>query len=420
MESCRPILILNIKGLVQASEHIPVLIKGRNMQSLPVLADSWLFLSNGYIKDYGAMSFLPDEISSIKDLIKIYAEGKYVFPSFCDSHSHIVFAGPREQEFVERIQGRSYEDIARNGGGILNSVAKLRQTSEEELFLTALVRVNEVTKTGTGAIEIKSGYGLSLKDELKMLRVIKRLKAECPVQIKATFLGAHAIPEEYFSKPGDYVELVINEMIPAIAAEELADYIDVFCDTGFFTTDHTERILMAGMKLGLKPKLHANQLNNSGGVQLGVKYKALSVDHLENIGADEIQCLLGSETIPVLLPGAAFFLRSALPPARQMIDAGLPVALASDYNPGSAPSGNMKIILSLACILLRMLPAEAIHAATINGAFAMGIEDIMGSISNGKLANLFITKEIPSLDFFPYAFGSDLIDIVILNGKIIK
>jgi imidazolonepropionase len=420
MENGPPILILNIRGVVLATEHYTVPVKGSAMRSLPILEDAWLLLSGGFIEDYGRMSVLSDTIQKREGLIQINARGKFIFPSFCDSHSHIVFAGSREKEFVDKIQGISYEEIARKGGGILNSAKKVNQASEEELYHSSLSRVKEVMAHGTGAIEIKSGYGLKTDAELKILRVIRKLKNETPLQIKATFLGAHTIPEAYKSEPDEYVDLVINEMIPCIAAENLADYIDVFCDTGFFSIEQTERILMAGLKYGLRPKLHANQLGNSGGVQVGVKYNALSVDHLENIEDEEIHCLLESETIPVLLPGAVFFLRSSLPPARRMIEAGLPLAIASDFNPGSCPSGNMKLVLSLACILLQMLPAESIHAATINGAFAMGLEDVLGTISKGKIANLFITKEMPSLDFFPYAFGSDLIDTIILSGRIIK
>jgi imidazolonepropionase len=420
MEKSPPILILNIKGLVLAAEHIVAPVKARAMQSLPLVEDAWLLLSGGLIVDYGPMTFLSEKIRSMEGLLQINARGKFVFPSFCDSHSHIVFAGSREAEFVDKIQGASYEDIARRGGGILNSAKKLREASEEDLYLSALSRLDEVISQGTGAIEIKSGYGLTTESEIKMLRVIRKLKNSTAIQIRSTFLGAHAIPEEYKSDPDKYIELVINEMIPCVAAENLADYVDVFCDTGFFSIKQTERILMAGINYGLKPKLHANQLANSGGVEVGVKYNAISVDHLENIGEEQIQCIFESETIATLLPAAAFFLGSSLPPVSRMIAAGLPIALASDFNPGSSPSGNMKLVLSLACILMKMLPAEAIHATTINGAYAMGLGDVLGSISRGKIANVFITKEIPSVEFFPYAFGSDLIDTIILSGRIIK
>jgi imidazolonepropionase len=420
MEILPPILILNIRGLLLATEQYKTPVKGKAMQSLPVMENAWLLLSNGVIEDYGSMTILDEKLNQKTGLIRLDADGKFVFPSFCDSHTHLVFAGSREREFVDKIKGATYEEIARRGGGILNSAKRVIKASEEELYLASLSRVNEVIGKGTGAIEIKSGYGLTTEAEIKMLRTIKRLKHECPIQIKSTFLGAHAIPEDYKADPDAYVELVINEMIPLVATENLADYIDVFCDTGFFTIQQTERILMAGMKYGLRAKLHSNQLTNSGGVQVGVKYNALSVDHLENIDDEEIQCLLESETIPALLPGAVFFLHSSLPPVRRMLAAGLPIAIASDFNPGSSPSGNMKLMLSFACILLNMLPAEAIHAATINGAFAMGLEDVAGTISRGKIGNVFITKEIPSLDFFPYAYGSDLIDTIILNGRIIK
>jgi imidazolonepropionase len=420
MEYAPPILIQNIKGLVLATEKLSHTVKGHAMQSLPVMHDAWVFLDQGKIDSYGLEADPLPEIQRKKEIIRINAEGKFVFPSFCDSHSHIVFASSREKEFVDKIKGASYEEIAGKGGGILNSARRLRSTSEEQLYSAALARVDEVIQSGTGAIEIKSGYGLSTEEELKILRVIKRLKTNCPLQIKSTFLGAHAIPEEFKSDPDTYVDQVINEMIPLVAAENLADYIDVFCDTGFFTIEQTERILMSGIKYGMRAKLHANQLGNSGGVQVAVKYNALSVDHLENIDNEEIECLRTSETIPTLLPGSAFFLRSSLPPARQMINAGLPLALASDFNPGSSPSGNMKLVLSLACILLKMHPSEAIIAATINGAFAMGLEDSVGSISRGKIANLFITKDMPSIEYFPYAFGSDLMDTIILNGRIVN
>jgi imidazolonepropionase len=353
-------------------------------------------------------------------LIRIDANRKHVFPSYCDSHTHIVYAGSREDEFTDKIKGMSYAEIARRGGGILNSAMVLHRTSEEELFLQSMERVREVIGSGTGAMEIKSGYGLNLEDELKMLRVIKRIRENCPMEIKATFLGAHSIPEEYSRNRESYVDLIINEMIPVVASGELAEYIDVFCDEGFFSVEDTERILMAGMKYGLLPKIHANELGYSGGVQAAVRYNAVSVDHLECTGDEEIKALLMSETMPTILPGPAFFLGLKDPPARKIIDAGLPLALASDYNPGSSPSGNMKLIMSLGCIKLKMLPEEAINAVTINAACAMGLSATHGSIARGKVANLFITKEIPGYSFMPYAFGSDLIDTIILKGNIIK
>jgi len=415
------LLISNIRCLVQ-TEEIGILKKcGKEMSDLNTVTDAFLYIKDGLIGDFGAMENLnmTKILTEDPDVKIIDATGKLVFPSFCDSHTHIVYAGSREIEYTDKIRGLSYEDIARRGGGILNSVKKLHETSENELFNQSMKRVDEVIRQGTGAVEIKSGYGLNTDDELKMLRVIRRIKESSPVEVKATFLGAHAIPREYKNKRDGYVDYVINEMLPAVSSEELADYIDVFCDKGFFTPEDTEKILMAGMKYGLTAKLHANELDYSGGIQAGVKYNALSVDHLECTGDEEIEALLGSETMPTLLPGSAFFLGMENPPARKMINAGLPVALASDYNPGSSPSGNMKLIMSMGCIKLRMLPEEVIHAVTINSAYAMGLSETHGSIARGKVANLFITKEIPSYQFMPYAFGSDLIDTVILKGEII-
>jgi imidazolonepropionase len=355
-----------------------------------------------------------------KEYKVIDVSGKMVFPSFCDSHTHLVYAGSREIEYIDKIKGLSYEEIAKRGGGILNSAARLQKASEDELVEQALARLNEIMHLGTGAVEIKSGYGLSTSSEIKMLRVIRKLKKLSPLNIKATFLGAHAVPAEYKGNQNGYVDLIINEMIPMVASEELADYIDVFCDKGFFTLEETERMLMAGIKYGLRPKIHANELANSGGIQVGVKYNALSVDHLEYTGDEEIKCLLDSETMPTLLPGAAFFLGMPYAPVRKMISAGLPVAMASDFNPGSSPSGNMQLILSLGCIKYKMLPEEAIHAVTLNSAYAMGVSDELGSIAIGKTANIFITKPIPSLEFMPYAYGSNKVETVILNGKIQK
>jgi len=415
------LLISNIRCLVQ-TEEIGILKKcGKEMSDLNTVTDAFLYIKDGLIGDFGAMENLnmTKILTEDPDVETFDSTGKLVFPSFCDSHTHIVYAGSREIEYTDKIRGLSYEDIARRGGGILNSVKKLHETSENELFNQSMKRVDEVIRQGTGAVEIKSGYGLNTDDELKMLRVIRRIKESSPVEVKATFLGAHAIPREYKNKRDGYVDYVINEMLPAVSSEELADYIDVFCDKGFFTPEDTEKILMAGMKYGLTAKLHANELDYSGGIQAGVKYNALSVDHLECTGDEEIEALLGSETMPTLLPGSAFFLGMENPPARKMINAGLPVALASDYNPGSSPSGNMKLIMSMGCIKLRMLPEEVIHAVTINSAYAMGLSETHGSIARGKVANLFITKEIPSYQFMPYAFGSDLIDTVILKGEII-
>ena len=340
-----------------------------------------------------------------------------LFPSFCDSHTHLVYAGSREIEYIDKIRGLSYEEIAKRGGGINNSAARLHAASEEELYESAMERINEIIRCGTGAVEIKSGYGLSTEDELKMLRVIRRIRETSPITVRANFLGAHAVPLAYKGRQGEYVDLIINEMIPLVASEGLADFVDVFCDAGFFTVEETERILMQGIKYGMRPKIHANELACSGGIQAGVKYNALSVDHLEFTGDDEIAALLGSETMPTLLPGAAFFLGMENPPARKMIEAGLPIAMASDFNPGSSPSGDMKFVVSLGCIKLRLLPEEAFNATTINSAYAMGISDTHGSIATGKVANFYITKPIPSYEFMPYAYTTKLVDRVFLAGK---
>jgi imidazolonepropionase len=424
------ILIKNIRSLVQVESKPRAMVCGEEMSKLKTLENAWLLIEEGRIAGFGNMKDLPAKQSAWKKSSgqeknsgpdkyrELDASGKMVFPSFCDSHTHLVYAGSREIEYIDKIRGLSYEEIAKRGGGILNSARRLHETSEEDLYQQSLVRIKEIIKLGTGAVEIKSGYGLTTEDELKMLRVIRRLKKECPLTIKATFLGAHAVPAEYKGKQTEYVNLIINEMIPMVAAEELADYIDVFCDKGFFTPLDTERILMAGMKYGLRAKIHANELDYSGGVQAGVKYNALSVDHLEYTGDAEIKALLKSETMPTLLPGAAFFLNLVDPPARKMIQAGLPLALASDYNPGSSPSGNMKFIMSLGCVRLRLLPEEVINAVTINSAYAMGLSGELGSIAIGKTANLFITKPVPTYAFLPYSYGSDLIETIILNGRI--
>ena len=416
------LLIKNISCLVQTEEFPRLKICGSQMAEISSVNDAWLYIEDGLIAEFGKMEDprVNDIMRNKNGLVIIDATGRFVFPSFCDSHTHLVYSGSREIEYIDKIKGLSYAEIARRGGGILNSALKLHKTSEDELYNQSLNRIHEIIASGTGAVEIKSGYGLNLDDELKMLRVIKRIKDTCPLEVKATFLGAHAIPAEYSNDREKYVDIVINEMIPVVASEELADFIDVFCDTGFFTAEDTERILMAGIKYGLTGKIHANELDYSGGIQAGVKYNALSVDHLEFTGDDEINALKGSETMPTLLPGSAFFLGMTDPPVRKMINAGLPVALASDYNPGSSPSGNMKFIMSLGCIKLKMLPEEVINAVTINSAYAMGISETHGSIARGKVANVFITKEIPSYEFMPYAFGSTLIDTVILKGKVIK
>lgn len=415
-------LIKNIKKLVQV-ETKPVLLRaGKDMQTVKCIDNAFLLTDGDKIVDFGKMSKLTDEVlaQSKHKIQEIDATGRMVFPSFCDSHTHIVYKGSREIEYNDKIKGLSYEEIAKRGGGILNSVKKLRKASEDELFDEAWERLEEIISLGTGAVEIKSGYGLSTKDELKSLRVIRRLKEKSPLTIRATFLGAHGVPEEYKGRQGEYVDLIINEMIPMVAAEDLADYIDVFCDRGFFTPEETERILMQGIKYGMRPKIHANELANSGGIQVGVKYNSLSVDHLEHTGPKEIECLMGSETMPTFLPGAAFFLNMVYGPARQMIDAGLPVALASDYNPGSSPSGNMQFILSMGCVNYRMTCEESINATTLNTAYAMGVSQTHGSIAKGKVANFYITKPIPTIEFMPYSFGSNKVEQVFLNGKKVK
>jgi len=413
------LLIKNIKCLVQTENEPVIRVAGSAMSLIATIPDSFLYISDGLIADFGTMKDLSDKGILTDELYTIDAKGKFVFPSYCDSHTHLVYSGSRELEYRDKILGLSYEEIAKRGGGILNSAKILHETYEDELYRQSVVRINEIISLGTGAVEIKSGYGLNTADELKMLRVIKRIKDENPIEVRSTFLGAHTLPSEYINDRENYVDLVINEMIPLVAAEELADYIDVFCDKGFFTPEDTERILMAGMKYGMTAKLHANELGFSGGIQTGVKYNALSVDHLEFTGEDEINSLLNSDTMPTLLPGSAFFLGMTDPPVRKMIDAGLPIALASDYNPGSSPSGDMNFIMSLGCIRLKMLPEEVINAVTINSAYAMGISDTHGSIARGKVANVFITKEIPTYEFIPYAFGSNLIETVILKGNII-
>jgi imidazolonepropionase len=410
-------LIKNIKSLINTENQPRKWVAGDEMSKLNTIDNAFLIISGDKIEDFGKMENLADKPEA--DQI-IDATGKMVFPSFCDSHTHLVYAGSREIEYGDKIRGLSYEEIARRGGGILNSAKRLHETSEDSLYEQSLRRVEEIMELGTGAVEIKSGYGLTVEDELKMLRVIKRLKENTPVAITSTFLGAHSIPAEYKNNPDKYVDIVVNEMVPEVGKEGLADFVDVFCDRGFFTVKQTERILEESAKYGMRPKIHANELDFSGGIQVGVKYNALSVDHLEYTGDKEIKELLKSNTMPTLLPGAALFLGLINPPARDMIQAGLPIALASDYNPGSSPSGNMKLIMSLGTIKLKMLPEEVIHATTINGAYAMGLNESHGSIAKGKQANLFITKEIPSYEFMPYAYGSYLIDTPILNGKIQK
>ena len=410
------LLITNIRELYQVEYTPRSMVCGKDMAFLPSIRDAYLLMEDEQISAFGEMSSLSPNL--VVDKV-INATGKIVLPAFCDSHTHIVYAGSREQEFIDKINGLSYEEIARRGGGILNSAKQLHEATEDQLYAEALVRVNEMIRMGTGAAEIKSGYGLNTEDELKMLRVIKRLRETTPLAIRATFLGAHAVPAAYKGRQSDYVDLIVNEMIPAVANEGLADFVDCFCDKGFFTCEETERIMEAGARYGMCSKIHANELALSGGIQIGVKHNALSVDHLEFTGDAEIEVLKGSSTMPTLLPGAAFFLGMNYAPARKMIDSGLPVALASDYNPGSSPSGNMKFILSLATIKMKLTLEEAINAATINSAYAMGLNDTHGSICIGKRANVLITKEIPSIYYLPYAYTSDLIDTVILGGKVV-
>lgn len=412
-------LILNIKQMVQTELSPRKWVAGKDMARLGILENAYLLVEEDKIAGFGKMEDLDREaVYAGGDIVKeIDATGRLVMPSYCDSHTHLVYAGSREIEYIDKIRGLSYEEIAKRGGGILNSCERIRKASEEELFDAAYDRIQEIAGFGTGAVEIKSGYGLDTESELKMLRVIRRLKAETPLLIKSTFLGAHAVPLEYKGRQTEYVDLIINEMIPMVAAEELADYIDVFCDKGFFTVEDTDRMLNAGMKYGLRAKIHANELDYSGGVQVGVKYNAISVDHLECMGEEEIACLLESETMPTVLPGAAFFLNMPYSPVRKMIQAGLPVALASDYNPGSSPSGNMKFIMSLGCINYKMLPEEVINATTLNSAYAMGVEEEAGSIAVGKLANFYITTPISGIEYLPYAYTADLIEAIFLKGE---
>ncbi|MBQ9138301.1 MAG: imidazolonepropionase [Alistipes sp.] len=410
------LLVKNIGTIVGIDTARRNRICGADMDSMERIDNAWLTTDGDRITGFGSADSMPSEVGyEVLD-----AGGGVLFPSYCDSHTHIVYAGSREQEFLDKIHGLSYEQIAARGGGILNSADRLHNTSEDELYSQAMERVREVMAMGTGAIEIKSGYGLTTEDELKMLRVIRRIAQSTPMAVRATFLGAHAFPRGYKGREQEYVDLICNTMLPAVAAEGLAEFVDVFCDRGFFTLEHTEQILLCAAKYGLRAKIHANELDFSDGVQLGVRMGALSVDHLESSGAAEIEALKGSGTMPTLLPGAAFFLGMSYPPARDMIAAGLPVTLASDYNPGSSPSGNMRFVTSLASIRMRMTPTEALWAATLNGAAAMGIADDYGSITVGKVANFFITKPLPSFEFFNYAYNTPLIDRVVLAGEIIN
>ncbi|HRG51449.1 MAG TPA: imidazolonepropionase [Bacteroidia bacterium] len=412
------ILIKNIKQLVQTEETPALKVSGAAMKYLPCIENAWLALEDDIIVGFGSMDEW-EGITDWKNLTVIDASDKVVMPCYCDSHTHIVYAGSRENEFVDRINGLTYEQIFERGGGILNSAKRLEDATEEELIQGALLRIQEVVKQGTGAIEIKSGYGLSAAGELKMLRVIKKLKTLSPIPVKSTFLGAHAVPAIYKNNKSGYIRLLIDELMPVIQKEELADYCDVFCEQNYFTPEETVEILTAAKKYGMTPKVHAEQLSNYGGVLAGVKAGAISVDHLEYVSDKEIEALKNSGTMPTLLPGAAFFLSLPYPPARKMLDAGLPVAVASDYNPGTSPSGNMNLMIAFCCVQYKMTPEEAIHAATINSAYAMGISETHGSIAAGKKANIFITKEIPGYAFIPYSFGSNLIETVIINGKVV-
>jgi len=415
------ILIENIKELIQVEDSPKLLVSGAEMAKVETIKNAFLYIDDGIISAFGKMADLNKQelLFETKDVRVIDASGKMVFPSFVDSHTHLVYPASREIEYIDKIKGLSYEEIARRGGGILNSALLMQQASKEELVAEAMKRLDEIISYGTGAVEIKSGYGLSVDSEIKMLRVIKELKQLSPLTIKSTFLGAHSIPIEYRSNQTKYVDIVINEMLPQVVEDNLADYIDVFCDMGFFTVEDTDRILEAGLKYGLRGKIHANELDYSGGIQVGVKHNALSVDHLEFTGEKEIEALLQSETMPTVLPGAAFFLGMRYAPVRTMIDAGLPIALASDFNPGSSPSGNMQLIVSMASILYKMLPEEAINATTINTSYAMGISDKLGSIALGKKANVFITTEIPTYEYLPYYYGTNKVETIILNGEVI-
>ncbi len=409
------LLLINIKELLQVREPAPAKLSGTDMRTLPTIQNAWLLLNNKVIEDYGTMDHPP--VGNFSQIID--CTGRLVLPTWCDSHSHIVFAGNREQEFVDRINGLSYQEIAEKGGGILNSAQKLQETSEKELFDQSALRLEEVMYQGTGALEIKSGYGLTPEAELKMLRVAKKLAKKFPIAIKTTFLGAHALPTKYKNDKDGYLDLICEEMLPQVAAEGLADYIDIFCEEGYFSVADTHRILTEGKKYSLIPKIHVNQFNAIGGVAAGVEHKALSVDHLELITDQDIEALKGSDTMPVALPGCSYFLSIPYTPGRRIIDAGLPLALATDFNPGSSPSGNMNFVVATACIKMKLTPEEAINAATLNGAYAMGLEKTHGSITRGKAASVIITEEIPSYGYLPYAFGSNCINQVILNGRII-
>lgn len=412
-------LIHNIKELCGIVEDGCLMKAGSAMSEVQRIKNAYLYIRGSKIADYGEMNSPRYREYLVKERKVVDAKGGLVLPAFCDSHTHLVYANSREMEFCDKIRGLSYEEIAKNGGGILNSAKATASASEEELYESAMQRLDEIMHMGTGAVEIKSGYGLTTESELKMLRVIKRLKETSPMTIKSNFLGAHGIPMEYRGHQEDYVDLIINEMIPMVAAEDLADFIDVFCDKGFFTVEDTERILMAGIKYGMRPKIHANEMAVSGGVQVGVKYGAISVDHLEQMGQAEIESLKGTDTMPTVLPGCAFFLNLPLSPVRDMINAGLPVAMASDFNPGTSPSGNMQFIMSCACIRYRMTPEESLNATTLNTAYAMDVSHELGSITKGKIANVIITKPMTQLEFMPYYYGANKVEKMVLKGKVV-
>ena len=408
-------LIINIKELIQIRENGIQKVSGSEMANLPLMRNAFLLIENDLIADFGLM----DNCPTLPDAKIMDATGKVVLPTWCDSHTHLVYAGNRVQEFVDRINGLSYEEIANRGGGILNSAQKLNETEENEIYEQSKIRLEEVMKLGTGAIEIKSGYGLTVEGEIKMLRVIRRLAENYPIKIKATFLGAHAFPKEYKENHSGYIDLIIHEMLPKIAEENLADYIDAFLETGYFSVEETERIMEAGKKYGLQAKIHVNQFTAINGIAACVKHNALTVDHLEIVTDEDIEVLKNTETMPVALPSCSYFISIPYTPARKMMEAGLPLALATDYNPGTTPSGNMNFVVATACIKMKMTPEEAINAATINGAYAMGISSTHGSITKGKKANIIITKPIHSFYQLPYEFGSNLIESVIIEGKVI-
>ena len=414
------ILIKNIKGLVNVdNQYNQTKISGAEMATLNTIENAYLAIENGQIVAFGSMQDWGG-IADWRNLEIIDARGKYVLPTWCDSHTHLIYAKSREEEFVYRIEGLSYEEIGKRGGGILNSAKRLQQATEEELYQSALLRVKEIMATGTGAVEIKSGYGLTVDAELKMLRVIKRLKETTPLTIKSTFLGAHAFPQEFKENKQGYIDQIINEMLPIVAEEKLADYIDVFCERGYFTNEQTDMILKAGKALGLTAKVHVNQFTISGGIKVCIENKALSVDHLEVLSDEEIELLKNSETMATVLPSCSFFLNIPYAPARKLIDADVPLAMATDFNPGTTPSGNIPFLLSLACTQMKMLPQEAIHSVTTNAAYAMGVNQTHGTIALGKSASVIITKEIPSIAYLPYSFGTNNIDQVIINGELIK